>query len=264
MSVTVDDQKPPKPVSRWYFFDWQYVLKIGRLPILKPAALVITAAPLVGNIGQVAAISTTGFWYMWWASVLSLAAFGITKISCPRIVQEYETYEDYEKRGHSHRFLVWLFHHNLNQFPTPDAQLREVVAKQVATSCDAADGPAAVPVMPPASTDGKLTFPPVNANRDLYLGFWRNGRRYVLTLEEGDPKLPEKSKELFWIISSALLSSKPILRKIVWLLYGASLALSLWSLWLNLIRPWFGSDETTLTFGDRLVKALVILLGGSP
>lgn len=263
IDLDIEDSEPPKTVSRWYNLDWQYVLKVGRTPALKPTAIIIAVAPIVGNIGQVTSISATGFWLMWGASVSSLVAFIIAFFACPRIIREDETYEDYEKKGHSHRWLVWLFYRNLESFPRPRAQLRELIHKQIAARCDEVGGVAVVPIMPAVAPDGERAQKPVNANRDLYMGFWRKRKRYVLTLEEDDPKLAEKSKELFWIIWSALLPSRPAWRFSVWAFYGLSLLLSGSALVLNLARPFWGVEEVTLSFGDRLAKALVILFGGS-
>jgi hypothetical protein len=250
---------------RRYWFDWQYVLKTGRLPAFKPVAIVITAAPLIGNINQVVSISTTGFWIMWSASVASLAAFGLSSYFCPRFIREYETYEQYNSVGHSHRWLVWLFHENLRLFPDPAKVLRETVDKRLSFPA----GPLhqegiidATPVMPTSPID-ESALKPVNANRDLYMGFWLDGQRYVLAIQEADPEHDAKARELFWIISAALLKSRPVPRFIVWSLYVLTAGLLLYTLGNSLISPWI-STESTVSFGDRLITALSILFGAQP
>jgi hypothetical protein len=89
---------------------------------------------------------------------------------------------------------------------------------------------------PPPEVDMSVLHP-INANRDLYIGIWIDGCRYVMTLQEDDPKLVEKVRELFWIMITNLLSSRKSSRIFVWLLYTLSFALLGAALLRNVAEP---------------------------
>jgi hypothetical protein len=256
----------PRQVSPWFRFDWQYVLATGRLPALKPVAVVLAVAPVVGNLTQVVAIGTTGFWLIWAASVTSLIAFGVTRLRCPAFVREYETYEDYSKKGHSHRWIIWSFYLNRFEYSSIDYIIRETISKGLSHSANAIEDVkllASTPVMstPPHAGVSIEIMSPLNANRDLYIGFWLEGARYILTIQEDDPKRDEKTRELFWLILSDLLSSRRKSRIIIWAIYGVTLTLSGIALMMNLAKPVQSAIAASPPILDRLIAAVLMLIG---
>jgi hypothetical protein len=229
----------PKPVSSWYWLDWQYVLSTGRLPAFKPVAVVLTAMPLLNELTSVIPIKTNSFWLIWVASVSSLFAFATTYIFCPRFVREYERYDDYAKVGHSHRWIGWLLYNNRCLFKNRQRLFEELIEKQIALRASALLDPDecyACPAIFP--TSGPLTLmQPVNANRDLFIGMRLNGDRYVIPLQEADPNLSAREKELFWIIYTNLTSTRKPARLFVWFLFATSGVLLTIALLRNVAQP---------------------------
>jgi hypothetical protein len=54
-----------------------------------------------------------------------------------------------------------------------------------------------------------------------------DGERYVLPLQEDDPKLAEKEKELFWILYTQAAKERPYARGAYWLLVAIAAVLLL-------------------------------------
>jgi hypothetical protein len=96
------------------------------------------------------------------------------------------------------------------------------------------------PVFPPApALDSIGVFEPVNANRDIYMPMHCFGKRLVLVLQESDPKLREKEKELFWILYTEAAKERPGYRAVYWGLVTLAAALLgfnvLKNIWLGMI-----------------------------
>jgi len=233
------DGRGLRPVSEWFRLDWQYILKTGRLPGLKPAAFVLAAMPAVTDIFKIVHLGTIGFWLIWGAGIASLLALAVTQLRCPALVREYRNFNDYNKVGHAHRWIIWLFYLNRKDYNNAGAVIRETVTKGLTFRADALltnSEFAACPIMlSPTSVVSMLA--PVNLNRDLYIGIWVDGCRYVLALQENDPKIAIKTKELFWIINTNLFSSRKRSRIAIWFLYIISLALFVVALIINLAKP---------------------------
>lgn len=246
------------------FFHWQYILATGRLPAFKPVAIVLAAAPLVANAAIVAPLSTPGFWFIWSGSVASIAAFLVTWLGCPAFIRSYEDFESYQKKGHSTRWILWQFYHNFNSHSDLKRVLRESVDKGISCLVSSVRDPSVYGVSPiltaPKQTDATI-LPPVNANRDLYVPFWLDGKPHVMTIQEDDPKATAKEQELFWIISSRLLSSRPVVRFFNWSLYGITAALFTAALAINMVKPIYGASEPPLSLPARIIKAAFVLLG---
>jgi hypothetical protein len=247
----------PKPVSPRYRLDWQYVLSTGRLPAFKPVALVLAAMPLLNDFSAVVPIKTEHFWLLWFASVTSLLAFVITFFRCPQIIREYEKYEDYEKVGHTHRWLGWLFYHNLGIYQDSNKLMRELIDKEIAVPAELSLDSSVFASCPMFET-GYPVSPPINSNRDLLIGFSYGGRRFVIPIQEDDPKLAAKQKELFWIIYTNLTSSRTLWRLLIWGLYTVSATFTAIAVLLSVIQPL----SQIITAKHDFVHRLLSLIGG--
>ena len=92
--------------------------------------------------------------------------------------------------------------------------------------------------------------PPKNVDRDLFVGLWLDRSPHVVALQEDDPKLELKVKELYWIMASNLLKCRPVSRYAVWGLYSSTIVLFAIALVMNLLNP-------ILEVYDRLEKHLL-------
>jgi hypothetical protein len=92
------------------------------------------------------------------------------------------------------------------------------------------------------TTDRIQVFQPVNANRDLYLPLIIDGKKFVLPMQEADPCLDSKQKELFWILLTECAKSRPISRAIVWFAFAVALTLSSLSVINNVLRATVGKS----------------------
>jgi hypothetical protein len=248
-------------------FHWQYILSTGRLPAFKPVAVVLAAAPMVANVAIVAPLSTPGFWFIWCGSVTSLLAFFFTWWRCPPFIKDYENFDIYQKKGHTIRWILWTFQRT---FADADQVrltklLHETVEKGISYRYDAARDSTVYALTPlmekPPGPDAEV-FAPVNENRDLYVPFQLNSRYHVMTIQEDDPKATVKERELFWIICSNLLSSRPYSRLLVWLLYAVTAGFFVAALLINMSKPILGPTEPALSLWGRIAKAILVLLGG--
>lgn len=75
------------------------------------------------------------------------------------------------------------------------------------------------------STETLKVLRPVNIDRDIYLLILADGKQLALPMREGDPDLPKKEKELFWILYSQAAKERPIRRVIYWILIGVAVLL---------------------------------------
>ncbi len=257
----------PNPVSPWFRFDWQYVLSAGRLPAFKPVAFVLALMPILKDLPAVipkevatfVPINVTTFWLLWGASVSSLIAFGITRVRCPSFVRDYEKFDDYEKVGHSHRWIGWQLYLNRKDYSKFDRIVQELIDKNIILPAGDAVDPAefaVCPLMPAASRSSPSldALEPVNANRDLYIGFWIYGDRYVLPLQESDPHLQSKIKELFWVMFTNLVSSRKKARITVWFFYTVTLILTGSVLIMKLVEPL----KTLLHYMSEIIQGMRI------
>ncbi|TDW31884.1 hypothetical protein EV128_108211 [Rhizobium azibense] len=246
-------------------FHWQHILSTGRLPAFKPVAIVLAAAPLVANVAIVAPLSTPGFWFIWSGSVMSLLAFAVTWVRCPAFIRNNENYDVYQKKGHSPRWILWEFYNNFVDQPEAMKRLlKESIEKGISFAASSVQDPliyGAAPItIPPENIEAAMA-KPVNANRDLYLPFWIGGERFVMSIQEDDPKATAKERELFWIISSNLLSSRPVSRFVNWLLYAVTAGLFVTALLINMAQPIYRGSDAPLSLSGRIVKAIFVLLG---
>jgi hypothetical protein len=52
-----------------------------------------------------------------------------------------------------------------------------------------------------------------------------DGKKLVLAMREKDPELPQKEKELFWILYSQAAKERPVWRTLFWVLIGIAVLL---------------------------------------
>ena len=232
----------PGSVSGWFRLDWQYVLRAGRLPAVKPVAVILVAFPVLGDLTSKIDQTTPGFTFIWLGGVTSLIAFGLTWLRCPSSVREYQSFKDFDDVGHSHRWIGWLFRNHEHDYVDRAHILKETIEKKLAVReadvcIPSALGEAFEQVKRKDQDAGPAIVQPINIDRDLFIGFWLEGQPYVIPLQEDDPKIKEKLKELFWIIQSDLLKSRPLSRYLIWGLYATTLALFLIALGMNLAKP---------------------------
>ena len=219
----------PKPVSKWFFLDWQYATDISRLPLVRTATLIIAFFPLLFALGLKAESIPFRFWLFWVAAVLFIAAWTILYIRCPTFVKEYRDFGQYKLRRHSHRWIVWEFSNNIESFEGKKYVVDEISFKDL---CD--DGVIKQTQIDQLLFDSSaekienksvVVLRPVNHKRNIYLPFYADGVARVLSFEEDDPLLDKKEKELFWILFTQAVKERPYSRAVFWTLTGISATL---------------------------------------
>lgn len=250
-----------KPVSKGFVLDWQFILATGRFSVFKPAVAVITALPFVSDVARVVPIGTTGFWLFWAASVLSLVTFGLTYFFCPDFIRKYEDFATFEKMGHTHRWILWLFQLNQSNFINKDYVVRETLDKGLARPVSdlfkkGSPMPSSLAFGSAPPNSKIVVGNPANIGRDLYVPLWIDGSKYLLTLLEDDPKLELKLKELFWIIYTDLTKSGPKVRRIIWLLYAVILLLTAAGIGLQIASPFWSPQPTAFHPLIQLFRSL--------
>jgi hypothetical protein len=132
-----------------------------------------------------------------------------------------------------------LFYNSRADYAT-DKVIRETVEKGVTFRTDASLDIcefAVCPIMTEVPSSAVLMLQPMNVNRDLYIGIWIDGRRHLLALQEDDPKIEAKTKELFWDMYTNLTSSRRYSRITIWAFYTVSLGLSIVALVRVVVEP---------------------------
>jgi hypothetical protein len=233
MSGTVTNTKDTRhgfrlrPVSRYFRRDWHFAIRVAYAPLLRQAALVIALMPILEKILPMQHFAY--LWILWSASVAFIFGFAVLQMRAPAFVQEYQNYAQFEARKHSHRWIVWEFWRARTVLPEWAGLLRELCYKQLAypvamqLDCDAYR---VCPTFTPTTNHQTDALEPVNANRDIYLPIVIDGDRFVLPMQESDPDLGNKQKELFWILFTEGAKATPISRGIVWAAFALAAALA--------------------------------------
>jgi hypothetical protein len=255
--------EPPK-VSRHFKYDWQFAVDMSKLPLLRPASLVIGFMPLIAQASQplfgIQIVSIPlSVWLTWWSSLSFIGSWIILKFKCPSLIQAYRHYGEFKDHEHSHRWIVWLFYNTITQLSSWQSIVQETLAKGLTvrvTDRKTADEYCVCPYLvkkegqsPPkpfsVPIDASVVhvFYPVNIDRDIFVPIYCYGERLLLLLQENDPKLKEKEKELFWILYSQAAKETPFWRMAFWillyfsfLLIGFNVLKNIWSVgwWLTL------------------------------
>jgi hypothetical protein len=223
-------------VSRHYRFDWQYAVDISRLPYLRTASIIIALTPIA--IQLVHALTTEwkvalelppSVWLLWGASVAFIASWVVLAMRCPQFIKEYRDFGEYLRRAHSHRWIVWEFFSSIKTIKLWQAIVRETEEKGITISPAATQDPqvfAACPIFVDGPDPTQIVVgKPVNLNRDIYLPIQYFGSKRVLVLQEDDPKLQQKEKELYWILYSQAAKERSIARFLFWILISIAVLL---------------------------------------
>ncbi len=185
----------PKPVSKYFRFDWNYAARATRVPALRPATFIIAAMPVLKEFAGPFQIPMQNMWLLWSASLFSLGALIIFWIRSPAFVKEYQNYEQFRSRGHSHRWIVWEFFHNLYSLSGWESIVHEAQQKHIILSSRALEDTncfRACPIFPERSgTDniqifqrrGNFWIAPAVVN-PVYLDF-KNGKMEASDISGG-------------------------------------------------------------------------------
>lgn len=236
--------EPPK-VSRYFMYDWQFAVDMSKLPLLRPASLFIGFMPLLLKasttlFGVTIVTIPWSAWIWWWASVAFIASWTIIRFRCPHLIQHYRHYGEYCEQQHSHRWIVWLFYNTITTLTAWETIVRETLDKGISVRVsdvkpanefrvcpllvkrdrDALPAPFQIP----ADATVHIFFP-VNIDRDIYVPIHCDGDRRLLLLQEDDPQLANKEKELFWILFTQAAKESPKSRVAFWVLFALSVGL---------------------------------------
>jgi hypothetical protein len=236
-----------RPVGNYFRLDWNYALRVVSVPSLRPASTIIAVMPIVEQIFPRLGIHYGNLWVLWTASVFFLAGYAILKLRAPAFIKEYQHYSQFKERGHSHRWILWQFVNARKYLSNWNDLLEESILKLLTYPTDQQNPPSVCclsPIFPNSkqSTNRIDVFPLVNANRDIYLPMIIDGRKFVLPMQETDPCLENKQKELFWILLSGCAGARPISRAIVWFAFGVALILFAGSVLNNVLRATAGKS----------------------
>jgi hypothetical protein len=224
----------PPVVSRRYRFDWQYAVDVSRIPVLSTATTVIAVMPLL--LSTKAFISLLGgsiplaLLLLWPASLSFVLAWVLLYLRCPKFIREYRDLGQYKERQHSHRWIVWEFHNNLESLAGWENIVRETFSKGITCELKEIQDPEASAealkqFTARTAVDSVKVFTPINVKRDIYLPILCDGKQWVLSLREDDQKIEAKEKELFWILYSQAAKERPVSRTIFWILVCIAAAL---------------------------------------
>ncbi len=216
----------PQMVSRFYTLDWQFATRVGHLSLLRSAALVISAMPIVIELSRGAfGVSwpiPLSLRLTWISSVVYLGCWLVLYLRCPKFIKQYRDYGEFVQKQHSHRWILWEFYNNRQLITSLPRLISEALQKGVAVRAEKIDEPTVYACCPVYPKDAFITahgiYPPVNVNRDLIVPVVLDRERIVLALQETDPNLAQKEKELFWILLTQLTKERPKSRILFWIL----------------------------------------------
>ena len=248
------NQFKPRPVSRYFRLDWNYALKVARFPALRPASFMISLMPILVGVMHWLSTYIANVWLLWTASIFFLVGYFILKVRAPPFIQEYQFYSQYESCGHSHRWIVWQFYTNLDSLSGWEHIVHETKEKLISLPCDSTPDYEVCrlcPVFDSPRTRPIQVSAPIQVARDIYLPIRVGAEKLVLPMQESDPELGLKQKELFWILLTQCAKERPISRTFVWLFFGASGALYILTIINNVVRVAFG--ESLFSFLERAI-----------
>lgn len=233
------------PVSPNFRFDWGYALRISRFGQLVTVANIVFSGGVLSQALPWPA-GNPSLLAFWLAAVTFIIGNVILWVRAPIFLKDYGSYKDFEDRGHSHRFIVWEFYHGIPWPKRKMAAVKETIEKGISFPVDSVPVDGGYTLCPRLGkpTNAELQVQPlVNLRRDIYMPFVSDGRWHVLAMEETDPKLAQKQKELFWIMYVRLASSRPVSRFMVWAFFAGTLVLAFVSAVLFFWRLLHGMPE---------------------
>ena len=239
----------PRAVSRYFRFDWNYAVQVVRVPTLRWAAQIIVSAPIITQFTSLFNFHKSQVGLIWVAAALFVAGYILLLIRMPLFLREYPSFKVFLERGNAHRWVVWTFEQNSGAFRDRANALSETIDKGLSFRADDVVAGwevfAVSPIFAAPNNESLKLLEPVNLNNDLYMPFYRDGQRYVLPIQESDPNLAKREKELFWIIYTALASSRPVSRFFVWLLFVLSALLFAIAITVIVYHIWTAPPATT-------------------
>ncbi len=230
--------EPKNPASKWFTHDWNRVIAVSKLPMLRPATTIVALMPILQQLSDRVPISVENAWLLWYSSLSFAVTFIIVRFQAPGFIQDFADYSAYKSQGHSHRWLLWRLKFALHTAHDRDDLLGELIRKDLGipyvSLTDAQKerfkNPPEWPENGKSVGEEKLgyideLFP---AGRDMCLYFWKGDVRHILPIEEtGDP-CGYRQKELFWIIYTDQAKARPRWRATAWVfIYLAFLLLGL-------------------------------------
>jgi hypothetical protein len=233
-----------RPVGRYFRLDWNYAIRVARFPALRPASLIIAFMPILQQIAPILKIEMQNMWLLWIASLIFISALLVLRARCPGFIQEYQYYSQYAAVGHSHRWIVWLFCNNLESLADKISAIRETIEKHIALPCDFSFDLDVCRLCPlfSASTEAIIVNPAVQDGRDIYVPIGVDGLRFVLPMQESDPNVEQKQRELFWILLVHCGRQRLVARTVVWSLFAVAGFCFVVSVINNVFRAAFGAS----------------------
>lgn len=245
----------PRVVSRNFRLDWNYAVQVVRIPTLTWAAQIIVSAPILTQFSSLLNFHHLQVILIWAAAFSFLLGYVVLLIRMPLFLRENPSFKAYQDRGNAHRWVLWAFDHNFSAFLDRPHALLETIDKGLTFRAgDPTPGPDVFGVTPttkdfPAPTDGNLRLlKPINFNNDLYLPIYLEGDRYVLPIQQCDPNVEKREKELFWIIYTALASTRPKSRWLVWGLFVISALCFVSAIGIILFHIWTVAPGRTINY----------------
>lgn len=239
----------PRAVSRYFRLDWNYAVQIVRIPTLRWAAQIIVSAPILTQFTSLLNFHNFQVALIWVAALLFLIGYGVLLARMPLFLRDNPSFKAFLERGNAHRWVLWAFYQNFDVFVDRAYVISETIDKGLSFRAnDASPGLKTFSVSPifAAPSDKTLTLlKPVNLNNDLYLPFYRDGQRYVLPIQQCDPNVDKREKELFWVTYTALASTRPVWRAIVWLMFALSAICFAIAIGLILFYIWTAPPDRT-------------------
>lgn len=219
----------PKPVSNWFRFDWNYTLRIIKIQYFRWLAQIAISTPLLAPVLPMLDFQRPQVQLLWGGGASFLIGYMLLKWRAPPLLREYSSYKEFEDRGHAHRWIVWLLQEHVPFFDDPLQVMRETIDKGLSVATRTLGVPpgayAVAPIFPAPAAPGLVIFRPINLNNDIYLPFHLDGERYVLPVQEADPHVKDREKELFWVIYTECASSRRVSRALVWFWFLAAAVL---------------------------------------
>lgn len=235
----------PRAVSPNYRLDWNYAVQVVRIPTLTLAAQIIVSAPILTQFSSLLNFHHLQVILIWASALSFLIGYVVLLIRMPLFLRENPNFKTYQDRGNAHRWILWNFDQNFNAFLDPPHALREMIDKGLAYRVgDLSPGPDVFGVTPitedfPAPKNKSLQLlKPVNFNNDLYLPIFLDGDRYILPIQQSDPNVDKREKEIFWIIYTALASTRLKSRWAVWILFVVSAGCFIAAIGIILFHIW--------------------------
>jgi hypothetical protein len=222
MSTKNDPAFTFPPVSKYYFYDWQFAARTANSTALRLIPVILLILSSITDSEKAAFLVVPR--PLAFAAVLMMDALLCAFFFCPQFIRQYHDFGQYKIKDHSHRWIVWEFYNNLTTLAGWKHIVLETVKKGVSRDLREFPGGQVKRAIAAGMKDGRridtiTLYRPINFKRDIYMPIQLENQTVVLYLEEDDPKLGAKEKELFWILLTQAAKEKPYARVIFWVLF---------------------------------------------